>query len=49
MKEAKGLTFDKVKRRSSQLVADEEAFFEETWIKFLTLDFAYNNEVTPII
>jgi len=48
VKEAKGVNFDKVIRRSRQQVADEEAFFKETWIKFGTLDFAYTDEVTPI-
>jgi len=48
VKEAKGVNFDKVIRRPrQQQVAVEEAFFEETWIKFGTLDFAYTDEVTP--
>ena len=46
VKEAKGVTFDKVKRRSDQQVNDN-VFFDETWVKLGTLDFAYTDEVTP--
>ena len=45
VKEAKGVTFNKVKRRSDQQ-GDDNIFFDETWVKFGTLDFAYTDRVT---